>query len=122
MIELKPDIHPKKTGEARTKQSGVLRSLRTEDFVLLLQYKARPAPGPIGLIDVNNQVAIIEPCFPCGSPSGAGLFPVAPEGCNLLTQTGNSRGISTGDGNGESKFQLFQLMVVLAAAWQGTAR
>jgi hypothetical protein len=45
--------------------------------------------------------------------SGAGLFAVAAEGMNLLSQNGGTLEIAAGEGHGQGEFQLLPLMVNL---------
>jgi hypothetical protein len=49
-----------------------------------------------------------------GDTSGAGLFAIASEGVNLLTQQGGSTVIATGEGHGKRELELFKLMFPFA--------
>ncbi|MFM7754232.1 MAG: hypothetical protein ACKO58_07565, partial [Cyanobium sp.] len=49
-------------------------------------------------------------------PSGAGLLAVAAKGGDLVSQRLDPGAIPAGDGHSEGKLQLFQLVVVFAAA------
>jgi len=89
------------------------------DLVNLYGYHAKPRQPSTSTGLPRAPAALAGPDQPGQPPqrkvSGAGLFAVAPEGGNLVAQGLNPSRITATNGHGQGKFQLFQLVITLAA-------